>query len=123
MAKQPVLLTTLSEEQRTQAYARFEMVRPALEEGVSQVQIARTHHLPKSTVQRWITRYREQGLAGLANTTRSDKGKSRRLPPQAVQLVEGLALQTPLRSAASIYCQVAAIALEQGKKPPRSPQR
>ena len=67
-------------------------MRAALEEGVAQAQIARTHHLPKSTVQRWITRYREQGLAGLANTTHSDKGKSRRLPQTAIQLIEGLAL-------------------------------
>jgi len=58
MAKAPVPLTSLSEEQRAEAYACFEIVRPALEEGVSQAQIARTHHLSKSTVQRWITRYR-----------------------------------------------------------------
>jgi hypothetical protein len=36
MAKPPVPLTTLSEEQRAQAYARYELLRPVLEEGVSQ---------------------------------------------------------------------------------------
>ena len=66
MAKAPVPLTSLSEEQRAQAYARFETLRPALEDGVSQAQIARLHQLSKSTVQRWVARYREQGLAGLA---------------------------------------------------------
>jgi putative transposase len=66
MAKAPVPLTSLSEEQRAQAYARFEILRPALEDGVSQAQIARLHQLSKSTVQRWVARYREQGLAGLA---------------------------------------------------------
>jgi len=54
-----------------------------------------------STVQRWIKLYREKGLAGLARAPRSDKGKSRSLPEQAITLVEGLALQTlhvqPLR--------------------------
>ncbi len=118
MVKAPVPLTSLSEEQRAEAYARFEIVRPALEEGVSQAQIARTHQLAKSTVQRWIARYREQGLAGLATTARKDKGKSRRLPEQAITLVEGLALQTPPRSAASIHRQVNTIANEQGWKPP-----
>ncbi len=102
MAKAPVPLTSLSEEQRAEAHARFEILRPALEEGVSQEQIARTHDLSKSTVQRWITRYREQGLAGLAQTSRKDKGKSLRLPQQAIHLVEGLALQTPARSALGI---------------------
>src|SRR5215469_8113665 len=95
MAKTPVPLTSLSEEQRAEAYARFELLRPALEEGVSQAQIARTHRLSKSAVQRWVARYREQGLAGLVTTARKDKGKSRRLPEQAITLVEGLALQTP----------------------------
>jgi putative transposase len=115
MAKVPVPLTALSEEQRVEAYARFETLRPALEEGVSQAQVARINHLSKSTVQRWMTRYREQGLA---TTARKDKGKSRRLPQTAIQLVEGLALQTPPRSAAAIHRQVAAIAKEQGWKPP-----
>ena len=111
-------LTALSEAQRAQALERFTIIRPALEKEVSQAQVARTHHLAPSTVQLWIKRYREKGLAGLANATRSDKGKSRRLPEQAIQLVEGLALQTPPRSAAAIHRQVVAIAGEQGWKPP-----
>jgi hypothetical protein len=52
MAQQLMPLTALSEAQREQASARFVIVRPALEEGVTQAQIARTHLLPKSTVQR-----------------------------------------------------------------------
>jgi putative transposase len=118
MAKAPVSLTSLSEEQRAEASARFEILRPVLEEGVSQAQIARTHQLSKSAVQRWVARYREQGLAGLATTARKDKGTSRRLPQQAITLVEGLALQTPPRSAAAIHRQVTEIAKEQGWKPP-----
>src|SRR5205807_6927932 len=56
---------------------------------------------------------------GLANNVaRSDKGKSRRLPTEAIQLIEGLALQTPARSAASIHRQVTPIAKEQGWPPP-----
>jgi transposase-like protein len=84
-------LTALSEAQRAQALERFTIIRPALDKEVSQAQVARTHHLPPSTVQFWIKRYREKGLAGLTTRTRSDKGKSRRLPEQAIQLVDGLA--------------------------------
>lgn len=70
-------------------------------------------------MQRWVKRYREKGLVGLADAkTRSDKGKSRRLPPDAIALVEGLALQTPPRSMAAIHRQVVTIAGEQGWKPP-----
>src|SRR2546428_1839781 len=118
MAEPFLPLTALSEAQRAQALERFTIIRPALEKEVSQAQVARTHHFAPSTVQLWIKRYREKGLAGLANATRSDKGKSRRLPEQAIPLVEGLALQTPLRSAAAIHRQVVAIALAQGWKPP-----
>ncbi len=119
MTESPVPLTALTEEQRVQAHSRFLIIRPALEDGVSQAQVARTHNTPVSTVKRWVKRYREKGLAGLADTkVRSDKGKSRRLPPDAITLVEGLALQTPRRSMAAIHRQVVSIAAEQGWKPP-----
>jgi putative transposase len=118
MTQTALSLTALSETQRTQALERLEIIRPVLEKHVSQAQVARTHQLPPSTVQLWIKRYREKGLAGLANATRSDKGKSRRLPEQAITLVEGLALQTPPRSMAVIHRQVVEIAKEQRWKPP-----
>jgi putative transposase len=118
MTQTALPLTALSEAQRTQALERLEIIRPALEKHVSQAQVARTHQLPPSTVQLWIKRFREKGLAGLANAARSDKGKSRSLPEQAITLVEGLALQTPPRSAASIHRQVSEIAKEHGWKPP-----
>ena len=54
MAKAPEPLTSLSEAQRAQAYARFEILRLALENGVPQAQIARLHQLSKSIVQRWV---------------------------------------------------------------------
>ncbi len=52
------------------------------------------------------------------NARRSDKGKSRRLPAEAITLIEGLALQTPPRSMATIHRQVSAIAKERGWTPP-----
>lgn len=111
-------LTSLSEAQRTQALERFALLRPALEGQIPQTQLAREQQIPLSTIQRWIKQYREKGLAGLANTSRSDKGKSRRLSAEAVTLIEGLALQTPPRSMASIHRQVVEIAEKQGWRPP-----
>src|SRR6266566_3398659 len=119
MAVSSVPLTALSEDQRAQAHTRFTIIRPALEDGITQAQVARTHNISKSTIQRWVKRYRENGLAGLADAkVRSDKGKSRRLPAEAVTLIEGLALQTPPRSIAAIYRQVSTIAGERGWKVP-----
>ncbi len=119
MAEPYVPLTALSEAQRAQALERFTIIRPALEEGVSRAQVARTSKKAPSTVQLWIKRYREKGLAGLANNVaRSDKGTSRKLEDAAIQLIEGLALQTPPRSMAAIHRQMTTIANEQGWKPP-----
>ena len=117
-AQAPFPLTSLSEAQRTQALERFALLRPALEGQLSQTQLARQQHLALSTLQRWIKQYREKGLAGLANARRSDKGKSRRLPAEAITLIEGLALQTPPHSMAAIHRQVSTVAREQGWKPP-----
>ena len=95
------------------------LLREIGQHGVTQAQVARTHHISKSTIQRWVKRYRENGLTGLADTqVRSDKGKSRRLPPEALTLIEGLALQTPPRSMAAIHRQICTIAQERGWKPP-----
>ena len=75
MTKPPVPLTALSEEQRAKAQSRFSIIRPALEDGVTQAHVARTNNIPPSTVQRWVKRYREKGLTGLADAkVRSDKG-------------------------------------------------
>lgn len=111
-------LTSLSEAQREQALERFAIIRPALEKEITQGEVARTYGITLRTVQPWIKSYREQGLASLADQARSEKGKSRILPDQAIGLIEGLALQTPPRSAASIHRQVTDIAQEQGWKPP-----
>jgi hypothetical protein len=51
-------LTALSKVQRAQALQRFTIIRPALSKEVSQAQVARTHHLPPSTVQLRIKQYR-----------------------------------------------------------------
>jgi DNA-binding NarL/FixJ family response regulator len=64
MTEPPVLLTALSEAQRAQATQRLTIIRSALEDGVTQTQVASPHHLSVSTVRRWGKRYREKGLAG-----------------------------------------------------------
>lgn len=60
-------------------------MRPALEDGVSQAQVACTHNISKSIIGRWVKYYREVGLANVQ--VRPDKGKSRRLPAEAVNLI------------------------------------
>src|SRR5947209_15417271 len=97
---------------------RFSLLRPALEEGVSQAEVARRHELPLRTIQRWMNQYRQRGLVGLARQERADRGTRRGLPVDQIHLIEGLALQKPKRSAAAIHRQVTKIAIQQGWKPP-----
>ncbi|GLV53147.1 hypothetical protein KDH_00020 [Dictyobacter sp. S3.2.2.5] len=104
------------------AWERFAIIRPHLEEGVCQTEIARVHQLSLRTVQRWVQAYREEGLWGLGTKTRADAGQRRGLPTELVLLIEGLALQAvrrPLRSMHRLVCQVAR---EQHWKEPRYAQ-
>jgi putative transposase len=118
MTKQPPPLTALTETQRAQAYARFTLLRPFLQERIPLPQIARQQSLPLRTLRRWVRQYREYGLAGLLRQPRSDRGQRRGLPADLKTLIEGLALQKPKRSIAAIHRHVTAIAATQGWKPP-----
>ena len=60
MTEPVVPLTALSEAQRTQALERFAIIRPALEEGISQAQVARISKQASSTIRLWIKRYRDR---------------------------------------------------------------
>jgi transposase-like protein len=57
MVEPPVPLTALSEDQRAQAHTRLTIIRPALEDGITQAQVACTHNISKSTIARWVKRY------------------------------------------------------------------
>src|SRR5438477_11946740 len=62
MTEPPIPLTALSEVQRAQATQRFTIIRSALEDGVTQIQVASTHNISVSTVRWWVKRYREKGV-------------------------------------------------------------
>ena len=111
-------LVELTEEQRAEAYKRYEVVRVCLEEGVPQTVQARESGVPLATLQRWIHQYREHGLCGLARKPRVDRGKRRGVSEEVVKVIEGLALRKPPRSVATIQRQVSAMALQQGWEEP-----
>lgn len=67
MTKPPVPLTALSEDQRAQAQSRFTIIRPALENGVTQTQVARTHNNPSqlgAALGQALSRAREKLVIG-----------------------------------------------------------
>ena len=65
-------LADLAEDQRQLAMARFAVLRPTLEDGVPLTRTAAQADVPLRTAQRWLARFRRDGLAGLTRTPRRD---------------------------------------------------
>lgn len=107
-------LSELSEEEREEAFARYAIIGAYLEGDCSQVELSRRSGVPVKTLQRWVRRYRAHGLRGLARRTRSDRGKRRGMPEEQRLFIEGLALESPQRSKATIHRLVCEVSRKQG---------
>src|SRR3954470_16310215 len=73
--------------------------------------------VPLRTAQRWLARFRRDGLAGLTRAPRRDAGRHR-LPADLVALIEGMGLKRPRSSAAAIHRRIGAIAKAEGWRVP-----
>lgn len=105
----PDALADLSEAARTDAMRRFETIRPHVLHGLTIAELARLTGVPVRTLQRWVARYRTDGLVGLARRRRSDAGE-RHWSPELVAAIEGLALGKPRLSAAAIHRRISKMA-------------
>ncbi len=110
-------LIALTDQERALAIARFEILRPFLQEHAPLTHIARQHQLPLRTLTRWVQHYRSVGLPGLVRRRRCDQGQ-RRLHPMLRQFIEGLALQNPPLTMSAIHRQVGEFARQHDLKPP-----
>jgi putative transposase len=107
--EQPVSFACLSDQQRKEAMARFAVLQPHLEKDVPLARAARQAGVAMRTARRWLSRYRADGLAGLARPVRSDAGR-RKLPADFASFIEGLALRKPRPSVAAIHRHTVKIA-------------
>ncbi len=80
-------LAHLTKATRRLALARFELLRPHLENGVSLSRLARQHSVPLRTLERWLRKYRQDGLGGLVRKPYANRGR-RRLPTELQHLIE-----------------------------------
>jgi len=92
---------------------RFAVLRPHLEEDVPLAQAARHAGVAVRTAERWLSRYRRMGLAGLARPLRSD-ADAHRLPADLITCIEGLGLKKPRASAAAIHRRITSVAKTHG---------
>jgi putative transposase len=112
-ATRPALLTAVPQAQRAAALDRFAVLRPHLEDGVPLTRTARDAGVALRTAQRWLARYRADGLAGPARQPRSDQGQ-RRLPDTLVSFIEGVALRRPATTIATVHRLAATFAAGEG---------
>ena len=97
---------------REGAMHKFAVLQPHLEENVSLAATAKHADVPLRTAQRWLARYRAEGLAGLARAPRSDSGHHK-LMSELTQLIEGMALHKPRLSVAAIHRRISGLAQKQ----------
>ena len=90
------------------ARARWRILRLHVEDQVPLARLARETDVGLRTLERWHARYRADGYAGLETASRADTG-SRRLPPDLVHLIQGLALSKPRPAIATIHRKVTGI--------------
>ena len=108
----------LSEVQRRRALECYRLLRPHVDGDASLTSVAEEVKLSLRTLQRWVSRYRRFGLAGLSRVGRTDQGKRRRISDELCRLAEGLALQKPPLGPAAIHRELRRVALAAGQTPP-----
>jgi putative transposase len=92
----------LTDDRRKLAMERFAVLQPHLENDVPLTSAARHGGISIRTAERWLARYRQDGLAGLVRGTRSD-ADAHRLPADLAAVIEGMGLKKPRTSAAAIH--------------------
>jgi putative transposase len=111
-------LAGLSQDARKLAFDRFRLLQPHLEDDRPLKAVATAARVPFRTAQRWVSLYRQFGLAGLARKKRTDNGRRRAISAKLKEVIEGLALQKPPLPVASICRQVRRLAQDLGEEPP-----
>ena len=99
------------------AIERYRVLEPHLADGIPLADLARTGTLSERTLQRWLGRYRAEGLAGLARLPRNDRGRLH-LPEHLVELTRTLATKRPRPPVAAIHRKVQELAIAHGHRTP-----
>jgi putative transposase len=76
------------------AVERYRALEPHLIDGVTLAELARASVASERTLQRWLRRYRVEGLSGLGRSPRSDRGKAH-MPDHLIALVRELTIKRP----------------------------
>lgn len=102
-----------------EAYHKFKIIEPYLENGVSIEDISTTSGTPVRTLRRWVKQYRENGIVGLERKKRSDKNKRRSIDTELEDITKAFALSKPKLSITTIQRKVKELAKQKGKPIPK----
>lgn len=102
----PSSITELDEEQRQDAYRKYQLIEPYLNGTLKLHDIASNKQIPIWTLTLWLKKYRQNGLLSLARKQRHDKGIIRRCTNELIQSIEGLYLKNPTLSRKNIHTLV-----------------
>jgi putative transposase len=111
-------LAELTGEARKRALDRFHLLQPHLENDRPLKAVASAAGIPFRTAQRWVSLYRQFGLAALARRKRADTGQHREISAKLKEAIEGIALQKPPLPVATICRQARRLAQDIGEEPP-----
>src|SRR5450432_2205921 len=111
-------LAGLTEEARKLALDRFRLLQPHLEDDRALKAVAAAAGIPFRTAQRWVSLYRQFGLAALARKRRTDTGQHREISTKLKEAIEGIALQKPPLPVAMICRQARRLAQDLGEESP-----
>src|SRR5437879_628558 len=103
------------------AMRRYRVIEPYLACGCTLGSVAAEAGLTVRTAQRWVERYRKNGLASLARKERTDHGGRRAVSSRMVTTIEGLALEKPRIPVTAIYRELKEYGANIGEPVPSYP--
>lgn len=116
------LLAELTAQEQEQAMIRYQVISPLLEKsqpGSDDWKAASERgDCSVKTIRRWVRRFTEFGLAGLARHRRSDRGHRRSISAHMQHMIEALYLERGYRSIGSVHRMVTVYARKQGEPTP-----
>lgn len=117
MKKQTDLIQQFDKDQ-SKALHKYKLIQLYLQNEKSFLEICKGQQIHPRTMRRWIKRYKELGLTGLERQQREDRDKRRSCSQELQLLIEGLHLQQPHLSGASVYRKVKEHSLKHRQKCP-----
>lgn len=88
------------------AFGKYKVIQSYLEDKMTLTTIAKETGISIRSLHRWVHQYKTNGLDGLQSKSRDDKGCYRELSENLIHAIEGLALQKPKRTVATIHRQI-----------------